>query len=106
MTIYCGVVLVVLMVATESLLMLCFETSFTSPVTSEWAVSRNKPELLWNFITKEPGVVTWMVVTALLVYAMGRLAWFISYIDLRVRYDCWDMELEMFEQARRLREHR
>ena len=39
---------------------------------------------------------------AFLVYPIGRLAWFFCYIDVRVRRDCWDMELSIIQEAERL----
>ncbi len=54
--------------------------------------------LLWS----DPKVLSLMLGCAFLVYPVGRLAWFFTYIDLRVRRDCWDMELEMLQEAQRL----
>lgn len=50
----------------------------------------------------DPLVLTAVTVTGFPVYALGRLAWFFCYIDLRVRRDCWDMELEFAQEAQRL----
>lgn len=52
----------------------------------------------WN----DPIVVTTMYACALAVFPLGRLAWFFCYIDLRVRQDCWDMELQILQEAERL----
>jgi hypothetical protein len=54
--------------------------------------------MLWN----DPRVLTALFLTALFVYPLARLAWFFCYIDLRVRRDCWDLELRMTETARLL----
>lgn len=54
--------------------------------------------LLWG----DPKVLCLITFCAFLVYPLGRLAWFFTYIDLRVRRDCWDMELEMAQEADRL----
>ena len=40
--------------------------------------------------------------TTLLVYPIARMAWLFCYIDLRVRRDCWDMELKFQQEARHL----
>jgi hypothetical protein len=48
--------------------------------------------------------MTVLTVTALAAYAIGRLAWFLCYIDVRVRQDCWDLELSMMREAVRLRD--
>jgi hypothetical protein len=53
---------------------------------------------LWG----DPVVVTAALAVALLVYPIGRLAWFFCYVDVRVRRDCWDMELQIVQEAERL----
>lgn len=53
-------------------------------------------------MTTDPRVLTVLTGFILLVYPIGRLAWFFTYIDLRVRLDCWDMELRMTEVAQNL----
>ena len=55
-----------------------------------------------RFFWGDPVVVTAVLAVALLVYPIGRLAWFFCYIDVRVRRDCWDMELQMLQEAERL----
>lgn len=54
--------------------------------------------LLWN----DPLVSATVTAVALFVYPLTRMAWFFIYIDLRVRHDCWDLELLMLEEAKRL----
>jgi hypothetical protein len=56
----------------------------------------------FGFLWSDPVVVTASLATALLVYPLGRLAWFFCYIDVRVRRDCWDMELKIMQDAERL----
>lgn len=53
-------------------------------------------------MTSDPRVLTVLTGFILLVYPIGRLAWFFTYIDLRVRLDCWDMELRMTEVSQNL----
>ncbi|QDT87765.1 hypothetical protein MalM14_54540 [Gimesia chilikensis] len=63
------------------------------------------PSVLWKIpllITTDPRVLTTLTAFILLVYPIGRLAWFFTYIDLRVRLDCWDMELRMTEVSENL----
>ncbi len=48
-------------------------------------------------MTSDPRVLTVLTGFILLVYPIGRLAWFFTYLDLRVHRDCWDMELRMTE---------
>jgi len=67
-------------------------------------VSRLGPEmnefgyLIWG----DPKVLTLSTFCAFAVYPFGRIAWFFCYVDLRVRRDCWDMELELTREAERL----
>jgi hypothetical protein len=59
-------------------------------------------ELLAALLFHDPRVLTTATATALAVYPVGRLAWFFCYVDVRVRRDCWDMELLFAREARRL----
>lgn len=54
--------------------------------------------LVWD----DPLVLTVIALTGLLAYIFGRLAWFFSYVDTRVRLDLWDMELQFQQDALRL----
>lgn len=40
----------------------------------------------------------------LFVYQLGRLALYFLFLDARIRYDCWDMELLLAREARRIEE--
>lgn len=55
-----------------------------------------------QFLWGDPIVITAALAVGLLVYPIGRLAWFFCYLDVRVRRDCWDMELQILQEARRL----
>jgi len=55
-----------------------------------------------KFLWGDPVVVTAALAVAFLVYPIGRLAWFFCYMDVRVRRDCWDMELQFIQEAERL----
>jgi len=55
-----------------------------------------------DFFWSDPAVVTLGLAAALMAYIPARLAWFYCYIDVRVRRDCWDMELEILREAERL----
>jgi hypothetical protein len=55
-----------------------------------------------GFLWGDPIVVTAALAVAFVVYPLGRLAWFFCYIDVRVRRDCWDMELQIIQEAERL----
>jgi hypothetical protein len=55
-----------------------------------------------NFCSSDPVALCTLTVTALCVYAMCRLAWFFSYVDLRIRRDCWDLEVALADEAQAL----
>jgi len=59
-------------------------------------------EDLRYLIVEDPLVLTLMTAAALFVYPIGRLAWFFCYVDVRVRRDLWDMEIEFLNAAKRL----
>jgi len=54
-----------------------------------------------QFCVSDPVALCTMTVTALVTYAICRLAWFFAYVDLRIRRDCWDLEVALAEEARR-----
>jgi len=57
---------------------------------------------LFQLFIRDPRCLTVFAASVLFVYPVARLAWFFCYIDLRVRRDCWDMELLFQQEARRL----
>lgn len=57
---------------------------------------------IFQFLGSDPIVITAELAVALLVYPIARLAWFFCYMDVRVRRDCWDMELQIIQEAQRL----
>lgn len=58
---------------------------------------------LWVFVTTDALALTTVTATALVTYAVCRLAWFFAYVDLRIRRDCWDVEVALTEEAQRWR---
>jgi hypothetical protein len=54
------------------------------------------------FCTTDPVALCTLTVTGLCTYAVCRLAWFFAYVDLRIRRDCWDLEVALADEARRL----
>jgi len=54
--------------------------------------------LLWS----DPAVTTLQMAALTLAYLPCRLAWWLCYVDARVRRRLWDMELQMLQQADRL----
>ncbi|MCY2967081.1 MAG: hypothetical protein NT069_26170 [Planctomycetota bacterium] len=55
-----------------------------------------------KFLWSDPVVETAAVAVALFVYIDIRIAWFLCYIDVRVRRDCWDIELQISQETERL----
>jgi len=49
----------------------------------------------------DPVSLTTLTGTALAAYTLCRLAWFLAYVDLRLRRDCWDLEIALAEEAER-----
>jgi len=58
--------------------------------------------LLVDLLTTDPWVLTTAVLVLLISYLPVRAAWLLCYVDLRVRRDCWDVELAMLEEKNRL----
>jgi hypothetical protein len=56
---------------------------------------------MFEVLFRDPVTLTTLTGTALGAYALCRLAWFLSYVDLRIRRDCWDLEVALAEEARR-----
>jgi hypothetical protein len=59
-------------------------------------------EQTFRMMTGDPRCLAVFAAAVMLVYPIVRLAWFFCYVDLRVRRDCWDMELLFRQEARRL----
>ncbi|MBM83204.1 MAG: hypothetical protein CMJ78_21800 [Planctomycetaceae bacterium] len=53
-------------------------------------------------LLNDPIVQVLAIATGLAAYPIGRIAWFFCYIDLRVRLDLWDIELQFLQQARQI----
>ncbi|MBI1349468.1 hypothetical protein GC163_24650 [bacterium] len=105
----CGLILwFVLTMTLDGLCMLLFGVS---PVFGVLAEAADDPwgyldfgTLLLNMATAlvtHPLLLSTLVGTFLMTYAWLRLAWFFTYIDLRIREDCWDLELALADEARR-----
>jgi len=58
----------------------------------------------FSFFWSYPHLQMLILATAFMVYIGGRLAWFFTYVDYRVRFDCWDIELQFNEQVQLLEE--
>lgn len=57
-----------------------------------------------RLVASDPLLHLVLAPSAFAAYCITRLAWYFSYIDLRVRCDLWDVELQMLEETRRLEE--
>lgn len=62
------------------------------------AILRATVQFLWS----DPWVLVVELAVALFVFMYLRITWFLSYIDLRVRNDCWDVELKLRQEAAQL----
>ncbi len=60
------------------------------------------PALAMTLIGRNPLFAATFAVAALFAYQLGRVAWFFTFIDARVRRDCWDLELILAREANRL----
>ncbi len=60
--------------------------------------------LLIEYLVADPLVMTVLTGVWLLLYPIARFAWFFCYIDLRVRGDFWDLELQFQKELERLGE--
>jgi hypothetical protein len=56
----------------------------------------------YDLVFYDPVATTALFATAWLVYPLARLAWFFCYLDVRIRKECWDVELDFRIEARRL----
>jgi len=60
-------------------------------------------DLAGELLVRDPLVLATLTATGLFVYLINRLAWFFCYIDIRVRRDCWDLELQFAQAAQNLK---
>lgn len=103
-----GILWFVVTMTVDGLCMLLFGVS---PVFGVLAEAAEDPwgyldpwVLLLNVATAavtHPLLLSTLVGVSLLTYSWLRLAWFFSYIDLRIREDCWDLEIALADEARR-----
>lgn len=56
---------------------------------------------MWAAIFTDSRILSIAVLTAMATYTVLRLAWFFSYVDLRIRRDCWDLEVALADEAER-----
>lgn len=61
-------------------------------------------EAFFQLLFNDPAVLGLGVSAALFVHLLCRLAWFFCYTDLRVRRDCWDVELRLLQETQQLQQ--
>jgi hypothetical protein len=57
---------------------------------------------LWYILVHDAFLHVELTAAGLLVFPIARLAWLFCYLDVRVRKDCWDMQLQFAEEVGRL----
>lgn len=58
-------------------------------------------EELWTALIGDSRILILMSFSTLATYAVLRLAWFFTYVDLRIRRDCWDLEVALADETQR-----
>jgi hypothetical protein len=61
-----------------------------------------EPGLAMAAIGRNPLFAATFLAATLFAYQIARVAWFFTFIDARVRRDCWDLELILAREAKRL----
>ena len=56
-----------------------------------------------DLLIRDSSVTLVFFISAWLTYPIIRLAWFFSYLDNRIRSECWDIEVKFRQEAIRLR---
>jgi hypothetical protein len=64
-----------------------------------WALAYEEIETLLSY---DPLLVGTVSATAWLVYPLARLAWFFTYLDVRIRKEGWDVEIAFRVEASRI----
>mgnify|MGYP006272885325 CR=1 FL=1 len=59
-------------------------------------------EEITHLLTQDELVLTVLTAVMWLVYPVARLAWFFCYLDVRIRQEGWDVELDFRVEARRV----
>lgn len=72
------------------------------PVSDYFTPEFFDPSLAMTLVGRNPLFAASVVVAALFAYQLARVAWFFTFIDARVRRDCWDLELILAREAKRL----
>jgi hypothetical protein len=91
-----------LAIALFALLDLALRTFLGVQVLAERVTMEFFIEDLSYLLFHDPRVVTLLCCSLWLVYPLGRLAWFLCYLDDRIRKEAWDVELDFRIEAQRL----
>jgi hypothetical protein len=79
---------------------------FFARISFDDVSSENVPVYLWEtwlrMISDDPRVATVTQLAVWLPYPVIRLTWFFSYLDQRIRNECWDLQLQYRIEASRL----
>ncbi|HUG93554.1 MAG TPA: hypothetical protein VML55_22125 [Planctomycetaceae bacterium] len=57
---------------------------------------------VWHVLVHDAFLQVELTATGLLAFPLTRLAWLFCYLDVRVRKDCWDMQLQFADEVVRL----
>ena len=100
--IFCAILAPVLFITLDMALGLLLGSPILIGRVANAIGASNAGEYVVSLLWYDPKVQTVLTAVALLVYPIGRLAWFFCYVDLQVRCDCWDIQVEFEEEALRL----
>jgi hypothetical protein len=78
------------------------EGPLIGPVGDYLNIEFFEPGLVFQLIGRDPLFAATFVAAGLFAYQIARVAWFFVYVDARVRRDCWDLELVLAREAKRL----
>ncbi|MCA9058368.1 MAG: hypothetical protein KDA85_07710 [Planctomycetaceae bacterium] len=62
----------------------------------------DQEQKFWSLISDEPGFLLMTQVSLWLSMPVLRIAWFVCYLDQRIRNECWDLDLQFRMEAIRL----
>lgn len=100
--VFCLILWTVIYLTCEVVMYLLFEHTIIPQALAEREGVADPDQILGDVILYEPEFLALFVFTGLLVYIIGRIAWFYNYVDSRVRNDCWDIELALVREVKRL----
>lgn len=74
----------------------------SGPVGDSFDFEFFEPGFAFSALGRSPLFAASAVAAGLFAYQLGRIAWYFAYLDARIRRDCWDMELLLAREAKRL----